>query len=563
MTKTEQSLTRLQPADLQRRQLSSDGYRSLSLPELVNRIVQVADLRALTELHEFRPLFRFGGRNHLLLAEYVDCLREASARRARREDADAAYSLTVDKFSRLPIRTSGDDPGSEKTDNVGREHRNRIDCRHYFRAFLDAISSDGGASTALTPLEVELHAAAKLRGLVRRHYELSLRDCHRNGRMTRYVWVLPGGALRLLMPRLIAQNARRKWLETHFPDVDPTRPGERERVQEIIDAEAPRLADAATWAGATWLRAEHSTCEETALAGLSGGLLHGLPKTVAEEKVEAIDRQRPAIRALGPESLHRLILRIFDDLADSTFSDGEIAREFGLSKATFSRFAGSRWHMGDERNGPDGSPAIPDLWRNTAGVLAADEDMADVAREAGVWGSLRRATRTVDAAWSPAADLSFIPLIAAALDRPDREEALAELAKELRRTTSLRRSDRGRRQCQAFMAQCRREAPIRLGLLRDGVCLAELTVRRGQKPPGVGDLLPGQYALVLSTGRLCWHAGLQKEDLVASVNRAAAETRPGVAWPTREWSMFGEAMQVKLYAAMDGGRLEVEFADAD
>ena len=77
-----------------------------------------------------------------------------------------------------------------------------------------------------------------------------------------------------------------------------------------------------------------------------------------------------------------MILRIFDDLRNEEYNDGKIATQFGLNKATFSRFAGSHW-----RRGPNGK--IPDLWANTAGVIARNKPFAEAAGEAGFSKQLR------------------------------------------------------------------------------------------------------------------------------------------------------------------------------
>ena len=54
-----------------------------------------------------------------------------------------------------------------------------------------------------------------------------------------------------------------------------------------------------------------------------------------------------------------------------------LAKDFGLSKSTFSRFAGSRWL--------NSKKAIPDLWLNTAHVLSTYPVFQEVAKETGVW----------------------------------------------------------------------------------------------------------------------------------------------------------------------------------
>ena len=88
-----------------------------------------------------------------------------------------------------------------------------------------------------------------------------------------------------------------------------------------------------------------------------------------------------------------MIRRIFLDLSDDRYNEAELARRFGLSKATVSRFAGSRWL---ERS-RDGDVAVPDLWANTAHVLARYGPFVEAAEQAGVWKRVRAILNQQDA----------------------------------------------------------------------------------------------------------------------------------------------------------------------
>ena len=85
--------------------------------------------------------------------------------------------------------------------------------------------------------------------------------------------------------------------------------------------------------------------------------------------------------------LKRLVLRIFEELCHGEYNDGKVAKDFGLSKATFSRFAGSRWTK-------SGS-VTPDLWVNTAQVLSAHKDFKKVAVESGVLGKVEATLKDI------------------------------------------------------------------------------------------------------------------------------------------------------------------------
>ena len=72
-----------------------------------------------------------------------------------------------------------------------------------------------------------------------------------------------------------------------------------------------------------------------------------------------------------------MVQYVFNKIVEDDYHDIEVAKIFGLSKATFSRFAGSRWNVSKQH--------IPDLWLNTAQVLSIHPDFKEAALEAGVW----------------------------------------------------------------------------------------------------------------------------------------------------------------------------------
>ena len=170
-------------------------------------------------------------------------------------------------------------------------------------------------------------------------------------------------------------------------DLDPSRPEERKRVQRIIDDQLGtrhlfRFSELGS--DPDQFPAKQDVVPPSVPDDLT---TKGLAEAVAHEKAESIDRQRPAIRRMGPQRLEQMIRRIFDDMGAGVHSDIAIARDFGLSKPTYSRFAGSRWRQ-SPRRAAEGM--IPDLWRNTAQVLACYPTFTEAAKEAGVWGVIRQ-----------------------------------------------------------------------------------------------------------------------------------------------------------------------------
>ena len=74
---------------------------------------------------------------------------------------------------------------------------------------------------------------------------------------------------------------------------------------------------------------------------------------------------------MRPAALRNKIHQIFALLAEEELADGDIAGQVGMDKVTYSRFAGTRWGA---------RTSIPDLWANTAHVLASNPDFVGAAR---------------------------------------------------------------------------------------------------------------------------------------------------------------------------------------
>lgn len=353
----------------------------MSLVELGERIAIDRDRHALKELHDNRVLCYRRGGDSLRLVEYIQMLSEGSlARRWCGCDPMAvvkAYDLTVDKFSRL-------------TDEQGGTSLRRSqgpDCGYYYAAFITHITARLKADPPANSIEAEMRASQSLRKLVARHFYLSCLESRRRSQrlVRRYLWKLDGRALYLWLPLEMPGRQCRRWLEANIPDVDPNRPGEQQRVQARVDRllGRPRV-----------LSVENALAKAGDIAvetDPAGALIEqemqsrGLARTIADEKAENIALQRPAISRLGAEGLRQLVQVIFDGLMRGDFRADRIAESFGLSKATFSRFAGSRWQS---HSSESTEPSIPDLWRNTARTLARHPGFVAAAKRAGVWSQV-------------------------------------------------------------------------------------------------------------------------------------------------------------------------------
>jgi hypothetical protein len=358
-------------------------YRHLSLLQLADRIAREGDCGALHELHDRRKVFCYRGGELLRLAEFVDRLRREDRSRwwcgGDSGIVDRAYDLTIGKFSHLPSARSERPYHSQRHEGP--------DCRRYFRAFLEYVGRQGRWESMASELQKERASADSLQNLVTRHFYLSCLECRRSSQKLarRYLWKVDGHVLPVWLPAAIPSRESRTWLEANMGDVDPKRPGEQQRIQAIVDELTTRTSIVS-------LDREN---EAQAVAPPSPGgfsseddaFVTDLAETVAEGKVRGIQRQRPAIQALGADRLRQLICQVFDDLAAGSYEPVRMAGLFGLSKATMSRFAGSRW----SDRPPEALPmSVPDLWRNTAKTLAADDRFMSVVRSVGLAGRIEK-----------------------------------------------------------------------------------------------------------------------------------------------------------------------------
>lgn len=358
-----------------------DKYATMSLLQLAELIARNADRAALLELHNHRRGFYFHDRRSLSLAEFVSALVESqSARRwcnGNQEFLDRAYDLTISKFSNMPeLEKNG-----QMVKNEG------PNCRYYFEAYLAYATQRMTMKVPVSEIKREIKAFQLLQKLVVRHFRLSCLEACRQGTelKRRYQWKLNGHTLDLLLPVEIPGNERRRWLLEHISDVDPARPGERIRVQIIIDNLMKKrkifsIQEMEKYADTVNLPCFLPDIEQEIT-------VKGLAEAVADEKVDTLESQRCAIRQLGKRKLRRLIHQIFESLSCGDTKIGKIAQEFKINPSAFSRFAGSSWL---ENSKSDQNHSIPDLWFNTAQVLAGHSVFVRVAQECGIFERVKK-----------------------------------------------------------------------------------------------------------------------------------------------------------------------------
>jgi hypothetical protein len=209
--------------------------------------------------------------------------------------------------------------------------------------------------------------------MVIRHLKYSwLEVCRKTNRLyQRYRWVLADGAIELMKPIGIKGRTFTKWLEEHIENPDPSNKGEKYRIQQQID----------NWFG------HSSEIDYESIAYTQNDKpdpnfdIERYPENfttlIANEKSVNINKLRPSISLLGPTKLKNFIKEILDNIMYDEDKDILIAKEYGLSKATYSRFAGKNWKNNINRE-------VPDLWKNIAHILASDPILIELATSLGI-----------------------------------------------------------------------------------------------------------------------------------------------------------------------------------
>jgi hypothetical protein len=344
--------------------------------ELIQKVVDDSDRLALQVILETRTLFRLSGNNEpLLLPQYLMKLRDrivpGESVEVRQIDiADCAYDLTLAKYSNFP-------------------NKRGPDCRRYYRAFLSAMTKKRNEGKYRSKADEEDDAGRVLQKLINRNCLRSELECRRKlSFMKRYRWMTNGGEIELSYPSYLKTREFKCWLEERIGD--NADPGERRRIQAIVDGEFPpvRHIPEGNPGELNQLSMDNQADSLETRDGMD--FVRSLAEAVADETVANMNTVRSSIRNLGEATVRSLILRVFSRLASGEFKDGEVAREFGISKATFSRFAGRNWFNKQH------VLAIPDLWRTTARVLSENEAFMERVVNSGLTRELDKILDMID-----------------------------------------------------------------------------------------------------------------------------------------------------------------------
>lgn len=371
--------------DPQRKSIAEqENYDNLPFLELIKRVLSHHDLKAHAKILTFR--YFMGGKLSLsdLVRHFTD---ELCAHRAPGYDgiSQDVYDLTLDRFLWIPLDEVRQNPLVD-----GERRQVGHDSRHFYRAFLEWVKKHKHRIPR-GKVQREAWVCEAFAGFVRQQVLHAFQEAKRkiaDRFSSRYNWQVAGrGSITVRLPRTLTGSKRRRWLETHILDVNPSRPGERARIQSIIDRElifgqevsldqTDYYSDLVTQPP-NWYLIE--------LDGLR------FPEFVAEEKVQSISLQRPSIQRIGSGNLRRIILIIFDNLVSESLTEEALAELVGLTKTAFSHFAGSDWY----RNGPDGIIHVPDLWANVMYLLVNHPIFTEAAQELGLLDEARAVLKRV------------------------------------------------------------------------------------------------------------------------------------------------------------------------
>lgn len=350
----------------------SDIYDSKSILELCRSIVDKSDPKEIDYLIRKRKILNQETGNAMTVLEYIQYL----SLKDRAEDRDYVneyIEYTYHKLTHIPDNNLKCKNGSIKR---------QIDCTKFYKRYLDYVTNKliKGSHKQSVIKQIALCENAFLY-FVKTEYKRSKSDVqYKFSEYSRYNWKVNGEMIRnLYMPRIIRGRDRTLWLKANIPQPDPRNPGERERVQQIINATPFHTF-------LHYVKEEKFSSNETddthSLSKTFLAILRdkGIVEALAREKTHPVilKKQRTSIRNLKEAKLREMIYDIFHMLETKHHCANAIAEKYDLSVATFSRFASTRWNKE-----PSDSENLPDLWNNLSELLSHDEEFMTVAREYG------------------------------------------------------------------------------------------------------------------------------------------------------------------------------------
>jgi hypothetical protein len=348
-------------------------YKYLSTFELIKNVALHSDNIALNEILASRKLLVLKKKKRLLLPEYLWQLKERNFypfvivgknERNVDEKIDRTYDLILQKFLILK-------PSIITNENKGPY------CDNQYKELYKKINE--------LKIERKIHKASDyeeaiekiFRNMVVRHLKYSWGEVCRqmNHFYHRYRWELPAETMELKKPRWKKGNEFRRWLEINVWDEDNEKSLERKQVQKKIYDSFGHPFDISIDVDND-LRNKLSVIDDPIEMMKKEDMGNRFYESIADEKANNVQRLRPSIRNLGKEKIKELVLYILNNFNNDDYNDITVANKFGLSKATYSRFAGKDWKKGKVIESPD-------LIRNIAKVVNSHPIFLEVVTDLG------------------------------------------------------------------------------------------------------------------------------------------------------------------------------------
>jgi hypothetical protein len=373
-------------------------FKSVSLGVLCEHIAK-GSAAALDEFLTDRPVFtvppelpevlmpwRLGPPKALLFGPYVELIRDKTLKKGwwrpkGTEFIDRSVELLIARFTNLPSNEAAPDSSAPEENHEDAEVDGcNVDRRVYFRSFIAFLKKHSTGNSVTRELERERREAFLMQGFLWRQFFYCLQEAGReaNPLMNRYAWDFGSGRIIVWFPKSFGGRPRKLWLEEHIGQPDLTTDGELERIQALIDEHFGRQMQFSIDEHFADRLAGSLPPPDAGLKVEDGVTMRHL---IAHEKAAEAKKLPRAIRSLGYDRIVELVITILDNIVSELHSDLEIARHFGLSTATFSRFAGrQRWNKWrkDHENPP------PHLAVNSARILKKHRDFIETAREMGL-----------------------------------------------------------------------------------------------------------------------------------------------------------------------------------
>jgi len=338
---------------------SQFGY--LSIIELLEKIVYESDELVLNYFISNRKLLSFGNKR-VLLPEYLINLKNdnffpfisISPNESHLDiKLDSVYNRTLQKFTLL---------------KEGNNYEFGPYCDRQYQSLLNQIKDFVNNNPSKTEIELEKEIEKRFQKMVIRHLSYSWLEVCRNSNKLykRYRWELSTGTIELKKPQHIDGRSFKRWLVKHVEKPNPENNREKYRIQKIIDDwfGVPSEIDSAD--------IEYKLKEDSDPYDTLEKYPEDFISMIASEKASSIKILRPAISKMGKSQVNGLVKKILESLQFDDLKDSQIQKEFGLSKSTYSRFAGRDWK--ENNNGE-----IPDLWKNIASIIIKDPVLLELA----------------------------------------------------------------------------------------------------------------------------------------------------------------------------------------